>query len=81
MKTSTNEYYSKKLLLHLLEHLYEDDYFYHKKYNWEDWVIARADVLKIVNKCSDEDKAKIKMLDVDLSLFKFIYNSINGICA
>lgn len=36
--------YGKSILVNILEHIYDDDYFYNKKGSWEDWVIMRADV-------------------------------------
>ena len=35
--------YNKKLVKIILDNI-DDDYFYNKKVNWEDWVIMRVDV-------------------------------------
>ncbi len=79
MKTNASQKYSRKCLLHILEHLYDGDYFYHKKGCWEDWVIAKADVQNAVNKCSDSDKIRVGLLDIDARLFDFIYSNVNGV--
>lgn len=39
--------YTKETIYAVIEHLYEDDYFYHKKINWEDWIIMRMDILSV----------------------------------
>ena len=36
--------YNKKLVKIILDNIDDDDYFYNKKVNWEDWVIMRVDV-------------------------------------
>ncbi len=79
MKINAKEKYSKKALIHILEHLYDNDYFYHKRVSWEDWVIAKADVEHAVSKCSKEEQANIRLLNINDYLFNSIYNSVNGI--
>ncbi len=39
--------YTKETIYAVIEHLYDDDYFYHKKINWEDWIIMRMDILSV----------------------------------
>lgn len=42
--------YYKKLIKNILDNITEDDYFYNKKINWEDWVIMRVDINNAVAK-------------------------------
>lgn len=81
MKVKSTEKYSRKLLMHILEHLDDKDYFYCKRIRWEDWLIAKADVERVVSKCSKKEQANIRSLNINDYLFKFIYDSINGVYA
>ncbi len=41
--------------INILDNIKEDDYFYNKKYNWEEWVIMRVDINNAVSKLDDID--------------------------
>ncbi len=45
-----NDRYTKEMVYALLEHLNDDDYFYYKRFNWEDWVIMRMDIENVLKK-------------------------------
>lgn len=55
--------YSRRFLYVILEHLNDDDYFYNKKINWEDWVIMRMDI-KNALKISKEKVTSHKIIDL-----------------
>lgn len=48
-KFQTSIYY-KKLIKNILDNIMEDDYFYNKKNNWEEWVIMRVDINNAISK-------------------------------
>ncbi len=79
MKTNSIKKYSRKLVMNILEHLYENDYFYHKKCAWEDWIIAKVDIEKVVDQLSKEQQRKVKLFDMEDPLFYLIYNRVNGL--
>ncbi|WP_295156781.1 hypothetical protein [uncultured Brachyspira sp.] len=55
MKSFQTNIYYKKLIKNILDNIKEDDYFYNKKYNWEEWVIMRVDINNAVSKLDDID--------------------------
>ena len=50
MKPFQTKLYHKKLIKNILDNIEEDDYFYNKKYNWEEWVIMRVDIREAIKK-------------------------------
>ncbi len=42
--------YGKAILINILEHIDDDDYFYNKKGGFEDWVIMRIDIKRALKK-------------------------------
>ncbi len=55
MKPFQNKLYHKKLIKNILDNIEEDDYFYNKRYNWEEWVIMRVDIKEAVKKTDCEN--------------------------
>ncbi|MEI0489633.1 hypothetical protein [Brachyspira pulli] len=50
MKSFQKTLYYKKLIKNILDNIKEDDYFYNKKSNWEEWVIMRVDINNAISK-------------------------------
>lgn len=49
-----NTNYQKNFLYAVIEHIDDDDYFYNKRNNWEEWLIMREDIKEAIK------KAKVK---------------------
>ena len=72
MKSFQNKLYHKKLIKNILDNIKEDDYFYNKKYNWEEWVIMRVDIKNAIRQLEDVDTENYKpeILDKILCILK-----------
>lgn len=72
MKSFQNKIYYKKLIKNVLDNIREDDYFYNKKTNWEEWVIMRVDINNAIKKLDDIDiyNYKPEVLDSILNILK-----------
>ena len=72
MKSFQNKLYHKKLIKYILDNIKEDDYFYNKKYNWEEWVIMRVDVNNAISKLDNIDTSNYnpEVLDIILNILK-----------
>ncbi|WP_297207874.1 hypothetical protein [uncultured Brachyspira sp.] len=72
MKPFQNKLYHKKLIKNILDNIKEDDYFYNKKYNWEEWVIMRVDVNNAISKLDNIDTSNYnpEVLDIILNILK-----------
>lgn len=72
MKSFQNKLYHKKLIKNILDNIKEDDYFYNKKYNWEEWVIMRVDVNNAISKLDNIDTSNYnpEVLDIILNILK-----------
>ncbi|ADG70726.1 hypothetical protein [Brachyspira murdochii] len=70
-KFQSNIYY-KKIIKNILDNIREDDYFYNKKTNWEEWVIMRVDINNAIKKLDDIDiyNYKPEVLDSILNILK-----------
>ncbi|MEI0703161.1 hypothetical protein [Brachyspira intermedia] len=64
--------YYKKLIKNILDNIKEDDYFYSKKSNWEEWVIMRVDINNAISMLDDidTDNYKPEILDKILCILK-----------
>ena len=64
--------YYKKLIKNILDNIKEDDYFYNKKTNWEEWVIMRVDIKNAIRQLEDVDTENYKpeILDKILCILK-----------
>lgn len=64
--------YYKKLIKNILDNIKEDDYFYNKKINWEEWVIMRVDIKNAIRQLEDVDTENYKpeILDKILCILK-----------
>ncbi len=64
--------YYKKLIKNILDNIKEDDYFYNKKTNWEEWVIMRVDIKNAIRQLEDvdTDNYKPEILDKILCILK-----------
>lgn len=47
-KSILNNNYDKNVVYSIIEHIDDDDYFYYKKMNLEDWIIMRMDIKNIL---------------------------------
>lgn len=77
MKTFQKTLYYKKLIKNILDNIKEDDYFYNKKSNWEEWVIMRVDIKNAISKLDDIDTTNYspEVLDSILDILKeYWYN-------
>ncbi|ASJ20646.1 hypothetical protein BHAMNSH16_02855 [Brachyspira hampsonii] len=72
MKTFQKNIYYKKLIKNILDNIKEDDFFYNKKANWEEWVIMRVDVNNAIRQLEDIDieNYKPEILDKILCILK-----------
>lgn len=72
MRTFQKTIYYKKLIKNILDNIKEDDYFYNKKYNWEEWVIMRVDIKNAISKLDDIDTTDYSpgVLDSILDILK-----------
>ena len=72
MKSFQKTLYYKKLIKNILDNIKEDDYFYNKKYNWEEWVIMRVDIKNAIRQLEDVDTENYKpeILDKILCILK-----------
>ena len=70
-KFQSNIYY-KKIIKNILDNIGEDDYFYNKKTNWEEWVIMRVDIKNAIRQLEDvdTDNYKPEILDKILCILK-----------
>ncbi|AEM22627.1 hypothetical protein Bint_2011 [Brachyspira intermedia PWS/A] len=64
--------YYKRLIKNILDNIKEDDYFYNKKTNWEEWVIMRVDIKNAIRQLEDVDTENYKpeILDKILCILK-----------
>ncbi|EKV57086.1 hypothetical protein [Brachyspira hampsonii] len=60
MKSFQKNIYYKKLIKNILDNIKEDDYFYNKKTNWEEWVIMRVDIKNAIRQLEDIDAENYK---------------------
>ncbi|PTY39974.1 hypothetical protein [Brachyspira hampsonii] len=60
MKSFQKNIYYKKLIKNILDNIKEDDYFYNKKTNWEEWVIMRVDIKNAIRQLEDIDTENYK---------------------
>ena len=72
MKNFQKTLYYKKLIKNILDNIKEDDYFYNKKTNWEEWVIMRVDIKNAIRQLEDVDTENYKpeILDKILCILK-----------
>ncbi len=42
--------YSLSLIKVILDNITDDDFFYNKKFHWEDWVIMRVDIENAISR-------------------------------
>ena len=72
MKQFQSTIYYKKLIKNILDNIKEDDYFYNKKINWEEWVIMRVDIKNAIRQLEDVDTENYKpeILDKILCILK-----------
>ena len=72
MKQFQSIIYYKKLIKNILDNIKEDDYFYNKKTNWEEWVIMRVDIKNAIRQLEDVDTENYKpeILDKILCILK-----------
>ena len=72
MKSFQSTLYYKKLIKNILDNIKEDDYFYNKKTNWEEWVIMRVDIKNAISKLDNIDTLNYKpeVLDMILDILK-----------
>ena len=72
MITFQKTLYYKKLIKNILDNIKEDDYFYNKKSNWEEWVIMRVDINNAISKLDDIDTTDYsqEVLDCILDILK-----------
>ena len=72
MKSFQNKIYYKKLIKNILGNIREDDYFYNKKTNWEEWVIMRVDINNAISKLDNIDISNynVKVLESILDILK-----------
>ncbi|MEI0447157.1 hypothetical protein R4K89_07645 [Brachyspira intermedia] len=72
MKQFQSTIYYKKLIKNILDNIKEDDYFYNKKTNWEEWVIMRVDIKNAIRQLEDVDTENYKpeILDKILCILK-----------
>ncbi|WP_300369230.1 hypothetical protein [Brachyspira sp.] len=72
MKSFQSTLYYKKLIKNILDNIKEDDYFYNKKTNWEEWVIMRVDIKNAISQLDDIDTLNYKpeVLDSILDILK-----------
>lgn len=72
MKQFQSTIYYKKLIKNILDNIKEDDYFYNKKTNWEEWVIMRVDIKNTIRQLEDVDTENYKpeILDKILCILK-----------
>ena len=72
MKQFQSTIYYKKLIKNILDNIKEDDYFYNKKTNWEEWVIMRVDIKNAIRQLEDvdTDNYKPEILDKILCILK-----------
>lgn len=72
MRKFQSTIYYKKLIKDILDNIKEDDYFYNKKTNWEEWVIMRLDIKNAISKLEDIDlnDYKPEVLDKILYILK-----------
>ena len=72
MRKFQSTIYYKKLIKDILDNIKEDDYFYNKKTNWEEWVIMRVDIKNAISKLEDIDlnDYKPEVLDSILYILK-----------
>ena len=72
MRKFQSTIYYKKLIKDILDNIKEDDYFYNKKTNWEEWVIMRVDINNAISKLDDIDTTDYsqEVLDCILDILK-----------
>ncbi|CRF33874.1 unnamed protein product [Brachyspira suanatina] len=72
MKRLQKTLYYKKLIKNILDNIKEDDYFYNKKTNWEEWVIMRVDIKNAIRQLEniDIENYKPEILDRILYILK-----------
>lgn len=69
MRKFQSTIYYKKLIKDILDNIKEDDYFYNKKTNWEEWVIMRVDIKNAISKLEDIDLNDYKPEVLDRILY------------
>lgn len=52
---SLSQHYNKKIIKLILDNISDNDFFYSKKINWEDWIIMRVDIYNAIKKLGYED--------------------------
>lgn len=67
--------YLKKFVCAILEHIDDDDYFYNKRNNFEEWICMREDVKEALNKLNIKH---IKTSDIKRLLF-LLNKEINNV--
>ncbi|WP_300753091.1 hypothetical protein [uncultured Brachyspira sp.] len=72
MKKFQSNIYYKKIIKNILDNIGEDDYFYNKRTNWEEWVIMRVDINNAISKLDDIDISNYnqEVLDSILNILK-----------
>lgn len=69
LSTISNNRYNKNIIYDIIEHIDDDDYFYYKKINFEDWVVMRIDIQNILGK-----KENNMITDITIKNISYILN-------
>ena len=64
--------YSLGLIKLILDNIADDDFFYNKKFHWEDWVIMRVDIEEAIDRLSLVNN--IDIAEYSSSILDDIYN-------
>jgi len=68
LSTISDSRYNKNIIYDIIEHIDDDDYFYYKKINFEDWVVMRIDIQNILGKKKNNMITDITIKDISYIL-------------
>lgn len=67
LKLQDPKYY-KRFLYVILEHIKDDDYFYNKKTNWDEWIVMRIDVENALKRVKERGEITLNTIEAILNI-------------